>query len=37
MPTNALKAMVNNPFKESFNTTFIGNGKSCQNINFFSS
>ena len=35
MLTDALKEMVNNPFYESFDTSFIGNEKSYQNIKFF--
>ena len=30
-----VKALVNNQFYESFDITFMGNEKSCQNINFF--
>ena len=32
MPMSALKALVNNQFYESFNTTFMRNEKSCQNV-----
>ena len=32
MITNVLKALVNNLFYETFDITFIGNEKSCQNI-----
>ena len=35
MLTSALRALVKNPVKESFDITFIGNEKSCQNINCF--
>ena len=35
MLTSALKALVKNPVKESFDITFMGNEKSCQNINCF--
>ena len=35
MLTSALKALVKNPVKENFDITFMGNEKSCQNINFF--
>ena len=35
MLTSALKALVKNPVKESFDITFMGNEKSCQNINYF--
>ena len=35
MLMGALKAIVNNLFYESFDTTFMGNGKNYQNINFF--
>ena len=31
----AFRAMINNPFEESFDTIFMKNGKSCQNINCF--
>ena len=31
----AFRTMVNNSFQESFNSTFLRNGKSCQNINYF--
>ena len=33
--TSALKTLVKNPVQESFDITFIGNEKICQNINFF--
>ena len=35
MLTDFLRVMVNNSFYENFDTTFMRNGKSCQNINFF--
>ena len=35
MLTNAFRALVKNPVKESFDITFMGNEKSYQNINFF--
>ena len=35
MLISALKTLVKNSIKESFDITFIGNEKSCQNINFF--
>ena len=35
MLTGAFKEIVNNPFYESFDTNFIGNEKSYQNIKFF--
>ena len=35
MLTSALKALVKNPVKESFDITFMENEKSCQNINCF--
>ena len=35
MLTSALRALVKNPVKESFDITFMGNEKSCQNIKFF--
>ena len=35
MLTSALKVLVNNPFYESFDIIFMGNEKSCQNINCF--
>ena len=35
MLTSALKVLVNNPFYESFDIIFMGNEKSCQNINYF--
>ena len=35
MLTSALKALVKNSVKESFNITFMENEKSCQNINCF--
>ena len=33
--TSVIRAIINKSFKESFNTNFIGNRKSCQNINNF--
>ena len=36
MLTSALKALTNNLFQESFDTTFMRNEKSCQNINQYS-
>ena len=33
--TNALKTLAKNPVKESFDITFMGNEKICQNIIFF--
>ena len=35
MLTSILKALVKSPVKESFDITFIGNEKNCQNINYF--
>ena len=35
MLTSALKVLVNNSFYESFDIIFMGNEKSCQNINCF--
>ena len=35
MLTGAFKEMVNNPFYESFDTSFMENEKGYQNINFF--
>ena len=35
MLMSALRAMVNNSFLKSSDTTFIRNEKSCQNINYF--
>ena len=35
MLRNALRALVNNLFYESFDTTFMKNEKNCQNINSF--
>ena len=35
MLMSAFKAMANNKFQESFDTTFIGNRKNYQNINCF--
>ena len=35
MLTNALNSLVNNPFWECFDITFMENEKSCQNINYF--
>ena len=32
---SAFRALVNDPFLESFDTTFMGNKKNCQNINCF--
>ena len=32
MQTSALRTLVKNPVKESFNITFMGNEKRCQNI-----
>ena len=32
MLMSALKALVKNLFQESFNITFMGNEKNCQNI-----
>ena len=32
---SALKVLVNNPIKNRFDITFMGNKKSCQNINYF--
>ena len=34
MLTSALKTLVKNPVKKSFDITFMGNEKNCQNINF---
>ena len=36
MLTSTLKALVNNLFWKKFDTTFMGNKKNYQNINFFS-
>ena len=33
--TSVVRAIINKSFKESFNTNFIGNRKSYQNINNF--
>ena len=33
MLTSALRVLVKNPIKESFDITFMGNEKSCHNIN----
>ena len=33
--TSVTRANINKSFKESFNRNFIGNSKSCQNINNF--
>ena len=33
--TYVLKAIINKPFQESFEITFIGKKKNCQNINYF--
>ena len=30
-----LRALVNNQFYKSFDITFMGNEKSCQNINYY--
>ena len=35
MLTSALKTLVKNPVKKSFDITFMENEKICQNINFF--
>ena len=35
MLTSAFRALVKNLIKESFDITFIGNKKNCQNINYF--
>ena len=35
MLTSVLRVLVKNPIKENFNITFMGNEKSCQNINYF--
>ena len=35
MLASALRALVENPFYESFDIIFMGNEKSCQNINCF--
>ena len=35
MLTSALRALINNQFLESYDTTFMGNEKNCQNINCF--
>ena len=35
MLMSALRALVKNLIKESFDTIFMGNEKNCQNINFF--
>ena len=35
MLTSALRALVKNPVKKSFDITFMGNEKNCQNINCF--
>ena len=35
MLMSVFRALVNNPFWESFDTIFMENEKSCQNINFF--
>ena len=35
MLTSALRTLVKNPIKKSFDITFMGNEKSCQNINCF--
>ena len=35
MLTSALKVLVNNPFYEIFDITFMGNEKSYQNIDCF--
>ena len=33
MLTSALRTLVKNPIKENFDIIFIGNEKSCHNIN----
>ena len=35
MLTSVLRVLVNNPLYKSFDTTFMGNKKNCQNINIF--
>ena len=35
MLMSTLRALIKNLIKESFDITFIGNKKSCQNINYF--
>ena len=35
MLTSVLRALIKNSIKESFDITFIGNEKICQNINYF--
>ena len=35
MLTSAFRALVKNPFKESFDITFMENEKNYQNINYF--
>ena len=35
MQMSAFKVLVKNLVKESFDITFMGNKKSCQNINWF--
>ena len=35
MLTSALRTLVKNPVKKNFDITFMGNKKSCQNINYF--
>ena len=35
MLMSSLRTLVNNLFYESFDITFMGNKKKCQNINFF--
>lgn len=35
MLTSTFKAIVNNKFQESFDTSFMVNGKNCQKINYF--
>ena len=35
MLTSALRALVKNPVKESFDITFMENEKSCKNVNCF--
>ena len=32
---SAFRVLINNPFEGSFDTTFMRNEKSCQNINYF--
>ena len=35
MLTSTLRTLIDNPFYESFDITFMKNEKSCQNINCF--